>query len=139
MVDLARSRVSGAEFRIGDSEALESGDVNRPGFAGGSDPREVGAMTKKTPNRYSPEVQRRAVRRVLDPGGDHAPQWAAIGSIAAKIGRTAETLRNWVRQAEPDRGLRPGPASAEGERIRALGRENRGLHQAKEILRQASA
>jgi transposase-like protein len=56
-------------------------------------------MTKKSSNRFSPEVRQRAVRMVLDHGGDHASQWSAIGSIAAKIGCTAETLRKWVRQA----------------------------------------
>jgi transposase len=60
-------------------------------------------------------------------------------SVAGKIGCSGETLRNWVRQAERDRGLRPGPTSAEGERVRALERENRELRQANEILRKASA
>ena len=54
-------------------------------------------MTKKTSNRFSPEVRQRAVRMVLEHSGDHASQWSAIGSIAAKIGCTAETLRKWVR------------------------------------------
>ncbi len=99
-------------------------------------------MTKKTSNRFSPEVRQRAVRMVLDHGGDHASQWAAIGSIAAKIGCTAETLRTWVRQAERDRGLRAGPTTDERERIKALEREVRELRelrQANEILRKASA
>ena len=96
-------------------------------------------MTKKTSNRFSPEVRERAVRMVQEHGGDHASQWAAIGSIAAKIGCTTETLRQWVRQAERDGGQRPGPTTAERERIRALGRENRELRQANEILRKASA
>ncbi len=96
-------------------------------------------MTKKTSNRYSPEVRERAVRMVVDHGGDHASQWAAIGSIAAKIGCTTETLRSWVRRAERDQGLRPGPMGVEGERIKALERENRQLRQANEILRKASA
>jgi transposase len=96
-------------------------------------------MTKETSNRFSPEVRQRAVRMVLDHGGDHASQWAAIGSIAAKIGCTAETLRNWVRQAERDQGLRPGPTAEERERSKVLERENRELRQANEILRKASA
>jgi transposase-like protein len=96
-------------------------------------------MTKKTSNRFSPEVRQRAVRMVLDHGGDHASQWAAIGSIAGKIGCTAETLRKWVRQAERDQGQRPGATSEERERIKALERENRELRQANEILRKASA
>jgi transposase len=96
-------------------------------------------MTKKTSNRFSPEVRQRAVRMVLDHGGDHASQWAAIGSIAAKIGCTAETLRKWVRQAERDSGQRPSATTEERERIKALERENRELRQANEILRKASA
>ena len=96
-------------------------------------------MTKKTSNRFSPEVRQRAVRMVLDHGGDHASQWAAIGSIAAKIGCTAETLRKWVRQAERDAGQRPGAMAEERERIKALEREVRELRQANEILRKASA
>ena len=96
-------------------------------------------MTNKTSNRFSPEVRQRAVRMVLEHGGDHASQWAAIGPIAGKIGCTAETLRRWVRQAERDRGLRAGSTTAEQERIKALERENRELRQANEILRKASA
>ena len=97
-------------------------------------------MTKKTSNRFSPEVRQRAVRMVLDHGGDHASQWSAIGSIAAKIGCTAETLRKWVRQAERDGGQRrPGATTEERERIKALEREVRELRQANEILKKASA
>jgi transposase len=96
-------------------------------------------MTKKASNRFSPEVRQRAVRMVLDHGGDHASQWAAIGSIAAKIGCTAETLRKWVRQAERDAGQRPGASTEERERIKVLEREVRELRQANEILRKASA
>ena len=96
-------------------------------------------MSKKTSNRFSPEVRQRAVRMVLEHGGDHASQWSAIGSIAGKIGCTAETLRTWVRQAERDRGLRAGPTTDERERIKALEREVRELRQANEILRKASA
>ena len=95
-------------------------------------------MTKRTPP-YAPEVRARAVRMVLDHQGEHASQWAAVNSIAAKIGCTAETLRTWVRQSERDQGLRAGPTTDERERIKALERENRELRQANEILRKASA
>jgi transposase len=94
---------------------------------------------QKTSVRYSPEVRARAVRMVLEHGGDHASQWAAIGSIAAKIGCTGETLRKWVRQAERDQGIRPGLTSDERDRMKALERENRELRQANEILRKGSA
>ena len=95
--------------------------------------------TKKTAVNYSPEVRERAVRLVLEGGGDHPTQWAAINSVASKIGCPTETLRKWVRQAERDGGQRPGPTSAERERIKVLERENRELRQANEILRKASA
>lgn len=94
---------------------------------------------RKSSVRYAPEVRARAVRMVLEHAGDHSSQWEAIGSIAAKIGCTGETLRKWVRQAERDQGKRPGLASDERERLRALERENRELRQANEILRKASA
>ena len=96
-------------------------------------------MTKQTSNRYSPEVRERAVRMVLGHQGDHASQWATIGSIASKIGCTGETLRKWVRQAERDKGLRTGLTSDERERMKAMEREIRELRQANEILRKASA
>ncbi len=67
--------------------------------------------------------------------GEHASQWAAIGSIASKIGGTAETLRKWVRQAERDRGEREGLSSSERERLKALERENRERKRTHEMLR----
>ena len=96
-------------------------------------------MTSKTSHKFSPEVRERAVRMVLEHKGEHPSEWAAMSSIAAKIGCTAETLRHWIRQAERDQGLRAGPTSDERERIKALEREVRELRQANEILRKASA
>ena len=96
-------------------------------------------MTKKASTKYAPEVRERAVRMVFEHQGEHASQWTAIGSIAAKIGCTAETLRGWVRQAECDQGKRSGATTDDRERIKALEREVRELRQANEILRKASA
>ena len=95
-------------------------------------------MTKHTPP-FSPEIRERAVRMVREHQGEHGSQWAAIQSIAAKIGCSGETLRTWIRQTERDRGVRAGPTMDERERIKALERENRELRQANEILRKASA
>ncbi|MDQ2693966.1 MAG: transposase, partial [Pseudomonadota bacterium] len=92
-----------------------------------------------TKSKYSPEVRERAVRLVFEHQGDHESQWAAIESIAGKIGCTAETLRQWVRQAERDHGKQAGLSSAERERLKELERENRELKRANEILRKASA
>lgn len=93
----------------------------------------------KKSSRFSPEVRERAVRLVLEHQGDYESPWAAISAIASKIGCTAETLRKWVRQAERDRGEGERRSSPEGERLKALERENRELKRANEILRLASA
>jgi transposase len=89
--------------------------------------------------RFSPEVRERAVRMVFEHRSEHRSQWAAVASIAAKIGCSAQTLSNWVGQAERSSGAKPGLAMDEGERIKALERENRELRQANDILRKASA
>jgi transposase-like protein len=89
--------------------------------------------------QYSPEVRERAVRMVFEHEDEYSSQWAAIQSIAEKIGCSGETLRNWVRQAERDAGKRPGPKTAERDRIKELEREVRELRRANEILRKASA
>lgn len=89
--------------------------------------------------RYPPEVRERAVALVLEHQGEHRSQWAAMQSIASKFGMSAETLRSWVRQAERDRGLKPGPTSEELTRIKELERENKELRRANEILKAASA
>ena len=91
------------------------------------------------PSRFSPEVRERAVRMVFDQAGQHGSQWAAIESIAVKIGCAGETLRKWVRQAERDQGVRAGLSTEERERLKELEREVRELRRANTILRQAAA
>ena len=93
----------------------------------------------KKSNKFSPEVRERAVRMVLEHGKDYPSQWAAISSIAPKIGCVPETLREWVRKHEIDTGLRDGITSEERERIKALEREVKELRRANEILKLASA
>jgi transposase len=91
------------------------------------------------PTKYSPEVRERAVRMVREHGPEHPSQWAAMASIAGKLGCTTETLRRWVRQAERDSGQRAGLTTDERQRLKELERENRELKRANEILRKASA
>ena len=91
------------------------------------------------PSRFSPEVRDRAVRMVLEQQDKHESQWAAITSIAEKIGCSTETLRNWLRQAERDQGKRPGLTTEERARLKQLEREVFELRRANEILRKASA
>ena len=96
--------------------------VNRPGFTGGSNSCEDGAMTSKTMNKFSPEVRARAVRMVLDHAGEHPSRWAAVTSIAAKIGCTPQTLHDWVKKAEIDSGQRAGVPTDMAEKMIIVGR-----------------
>jgi transposase len=98
-------------------------------------------MTASRPRSkpFAPEVRERAVRLVVEHQGEYATQWAAIQSIAGKIGCSAEALRTWVRQAEGDAGARPGLTSNERARLATLEREVKELRRANEILRRASA
>ena len=91
------------------------------------------------PKQYSQEVRERAVRLVLEHEGEHGSRWAAIGSIAGKIGCAPETLRKWVLQAERDAGKREGLTTSEREELKALKREVKELRRANAILRDAAA
>ena len=91
------------------------------------------------PSKYSPEVRERAVRMVREHGPEHPSRWAAITSIASKIGCTGETLRKWVQQAERDAGQRAGLTTDERAELKRLQREVGELKRANEILRKASA
>lgn len=93
----------------------------------------------KNQKRYSPELRERAVRLVIEHQGEHESQWAAIVSIAGKMGCSAESLRRWVRQTEVDTGKRAGVTSDERDRVKDLERENFELRRANEILRKAAA
>ena len=89
--------------------------------------------------KFSPEVRERAVRLVFEQRGEHESQWAAVVSIAGKIGATPQTLLSWVRQHERDTGQRQGVTTAEAARVKELEREVRELRRANEILKLASA
>ena len=88
------------------------------------------------PSRYSPEMRERAIRMVREHGAEHPSQWAAIASIAGKLGCTAETLRQWVRQAERDAGQRNGLTTDERQRLKALEREGVGARESRAEARE---
>jgi transposase len=95
-------------------------------------------MSERT--TYPAELRERAIRMVREHRGEYPSEWAAIVSIAVKLGIAApETLRKWVRRAEVDGGQRPGLSTPERERLAQLERENRELRRANEILKAASA
>lgn len=96
-------------------------------------------MTSKTTNKFSPEVRERAVPMVLEHERDHPSRWAAIVSIAEKIGCTGQTLNEWVKKAEVDAGRRAGVPMEMGEKLKALERENRELRQANKTSHQIEA
>ena len=96
-------------------------------------------MTSPTTNKFSPEVRDRAVRMVLEHEGEHPSRWAAMVSIAGKIGCSPHTLREWVQKTDRDSGRSPGVPPDVAAQLKALERENRELRQANEILRKASA
>ncbi len=94
-------------------------------------------MSKQT--KFSPEVRERAVRLVQEHRGEYPSLWAAVESIAPKIGCVPATLLDWVKRSEIDSGQREGVTTSERERIKELERENRELRRANDILRTASA
>ncbi|MBL0171902.1 MAG: transposase [Gemmatimonadaceae bacterium] len=89
--------------------------------------------------RFSSEVRERAVRLVYEHEKEHTSQWAAITSVAAKIGCSAQTLSSWIKRRAVDTGRRAGVTTEEHARVKALERENKELRRANEILRKASA
>ncbi len=93
----------------------------------------------KKSNQFSPEVRERAVRMVQEHRGEYPSLWAAVESIAPKIGCVPQTLLDWVKQHEVDTGVRNGVSTDERERMKALEREVKELRRANEILKLASA
>ena len=89
--------------------------------------------------KFSPEVRERAVRMVQEHREEYPSLWAAVESIAPKIGCVPQTLLEWVKRVEIDAGARPGTTTAEAQRIKELERENKELRRANDILRTASA
>ena len=89
--------------------------------------------------KFSPEIRERAVRMVQEHQGEYSSQWAAVESIAPKIGCVPQTLLAWVKRAEVDGGVRDGLSTPERERLKQLERENKELKRANEILKTASA
>ena len=96
-------------------------------------------MSKKNTPKYSPEIRERAIRMVQEHRGEYPSLWAAIESIAPKIGCVPQTLHEWVKRHEIDTGLRDGVTTDERERLKVLERENKELRRANEILKLASA
>ena len=90
-------------------------------------------------NKFAPEARERAVRMVQEHRGEYPSLWAAVESIAPKIGCVPQTLLEWVKRTEVDAGSRPGTTTAEAQRIKELERENKELRRANDILRTASA
>ena len=91
------------------------------------------------PSRYSAEFRARAMRLVAEARPEHDTEWAAITSVAHKLGVSSETLRKWIRLAEVDGGQRPGTTTEESAELKRLRRENAELRRANEILKAASA